>query len=264
MSDSLDFTSEGKHTRFFDCYIICGGSAFMAHRHMLCKIDMFDRLFNGDSGTHIGKPKCLILSEHEEHINIFLNHMYEGKFNHKDVDIIGIFSLFDHIGYFEAINKIINEVYMNLNLKDYTRLIEYITDNENVSAAINYKKIFKLYVTKCVDTDRLDLLATIKCRLFVINSILAGVKNNIKYVKILESLYKNIGEEILLSVTIDRFIDPESSYMCMYSDASKYIAEMNETSSVRNYLVMKYLGHLYTCDRMEASVICDTVDTFCL
>ena len=40
-----DFTLEDKHTKFFDCYILCRNSVFMCHRHILCKLDFFNNIF---------------------------------------------------------------------------------------------------------------------------------------------------------------------------------------------------------------------------
>ena len=67
---SLDFTVEGRHTKFFDCYIVCGESKFMAHRNILCKLDYFDTVFDGKFTVNEldSKPMCTVSDEYEHMI----------------------------------------------------------------------------------------------------------------------------------------------------------------------------------------------------
>ena len=43
MSEVLNFTVEAKHTKFFECYILCNDSKHMPNMNLLSKLDHFER-----------------------------------------------------------------------------------------------------------------------------------------------------------------------------------------------------------------------------
>ena len=242
----------------------------MAHRGVLCRLDYFDHIFDGNFTVNEldSKPMCTLPDEYENMIIILLNHMYTNNLDYKS-DIIKVFNLFeydtmkivllfDFIGWFDVVCLLINSFYVQKTFDKFIKVIEYITDKENILKTLEYKIIFTVFVGKCVDENRFDLIDTIK----YIDLDNIEIVDNIKYIKLLEYLCKIKGHEILSHVDIVRFIDPKSIYMCMYEKSMKYIAYMKKTSPVRNYLISQYMGHLYVCDKYHPQIICDTIYNF--
>ena len=140
------------------------------------------------------------MNDYEQYINILLNY----KLNYKDIDIMILVSLFDYIGYFDAICKLINEVYNHISFDDYILLIEYITDKENILTNIDYQKIVTLYITKCINLDRFDLSDTKHNKYINVDNM--KLNDNIKYIKLLEFVYITNGDKILSGIDITKFM----------------------------------------------------------
>ena len=191
MSYFVDFTIEGRHTKFFDCYVVCGESKFMSHRNMLCKLDFFDRIIYGklEVKEFDSKPMCTIPDEYEQYINILLNYMYNSELYYTDIDIMELISIFDYICHFDVVCKLINNVYEDLSFDEYNQLIEYITDKEKILTGIDYQKITTFHTDpykiteetingyNCKITDEIFTKLIKSCNLRTLKFIINNNKN---------------------------------------------------------------------------------------
>lgn len=150
MTDLVDFTVEGRHTKFYDTYIVCGSSTFMVSRNTLCRIDYFDRLFDGKFEIKEKNDKlcCTLDQQYESEINNFLNYLYYNKYDRNISD--EIIQLCDYIEYSDLLNKILDDV-KDMDALEYIKLIERfynIIGNNMEIAYIKYNKFFTRYSMK--------------------------------------------------------------------------------------------------------------------
>lgn len=180
MSDLVDFTVEGRHTKFYDTYIVCGSSTFMVSRNTLCRIDYFDRLFDGnlEIKEKNDKPCCTLDEQYETLINNFLNYLYYSKY---DGNTSGeLIELCDFIGYSDLLNKILEDV-KDMDALEYIYLIEqfyYIIGNNMQLDSIKYDKFFNNR-EDTMKEDVLEYIDSMEDTSFIKHYI---INNFIKYV----------------------------------------------------------------------------------
>ncbi|GAG93467.1 unnamed protein product, partial [marine sediment metagenome] len=200
-------------------------------------------------------PTCSIPDEYEQYINILLNYMYNSrKTYYNDIDIMKLVSLYDYIGWFDVVCLLIDTFYVQKTFEKFIEVIEYITDKENILINLKYKKIFTVFVGKCINEDRFDLIDTVDIKYIDLDDI--ETEDDIKYIKLLEYLYKINGDEILLRVDIDRLDDQSVKYKRMNTDTEKYILNMSKISPIKNYLLLQYM----VCNNNNNNIILSTIE----
>lgn len=242
MSDFVDFTVEGKHTKFFDCYIICGDDKFMTHRNMLCRLEYFDKIFDGHFKENKieNTPYCEFEEIYKNHINIFLNYLYYNKYTDDKV-IVGRIIFLDFIGYNEMITLLINS--NNLNSEELLFIIEYIKDKKDILNAPNNGKLYEKIVNIAFENEYLTVLDNMDIK------ILFKISNYtpLQYVKLIEYAYKKYGESICEYINIAKLeYEYEDDYEgTMDSDVEKYINKL-ESKMLASYLLVEFSKHYYS------------------
>ena len=99
-----------------------------------------------------------------------------------------------------------------------------------------------MYATKCIESDRFELIETINTNHVDIDNIV--IKDDIQYIKLLELLSKKNGDKIFANVQIKRFIYEGLGDYKMIKEIWDYIVNMDKTSSIKNYLIVKYIVYL--------------------
>ncbi len=260
MSELLDFTEEGKHTKYFDCYIKCGDHIFMFHRNALCIIDYFDSFFDekfkADKLNSV--PICTIPDKFSEYTNILLNIIYTKEININKHDIVEVINMFDYIGYHGIICDIINQI-SNIPYDDLDKIIKYIKGKEKILIKCDYSRIVSLFVNSCIniniiESDTFDIEEFVDINHIDIKNI--SMMRNKKHIKIIEYMYKIKGEEMLLSFDINKVITRKPTNTFVNHDAWMYIIRMRKLNPVRNYLIVQYVI-------LSKQIHPDNIDTNC-
>ncbi len=245
MSELLDFTKEGKHTKYFDCYVKCENTKYLFHRNVLCKTEYFDNFFNGkfELKKIDSVPMCSIPDTHSKYVSVLLNIIYTNKVDFNKCDIIGLIHMFDYISRFDIVCSMINQI-SDAPIDDLTTIIKYIKGKEKILTKCDYSRISSLFINKCIESGNFDVEKDVIIEYIDMETI--DVKEGIEHIKIIEYLYKIKGVQTLSYFDIERVVE-RNSYnkgINFINGTLDYIIDMDEFSLVRNYLIMQYMTFL--------------------
>lgn len=191
MTNFVDFTVEGRHTKFSDCYIISGTSTFITSRNILCRIDYFNKIFDGSFKTNKkdNKPYCTLDIKYENIINIFLNYLYYKKYTSTDNNVELLIELCDYIGYSDMIPIIFKNI-TDITSYEYVILIDRLY-NIIGPGHLKYIDYYKLSYSKyTINKDVLIYIRKMDDISFLKNYLIAH------YCKYLNSIYSNNSDII--------------------------------------------------------------------
>lgn len=165
--------------------------------------------------------------------------------------------LFDFLGDYDSVCKLISICHDNWSIDDFGQIIEYMIDRKHLLTTINYTKLITTYVSTLVNLDKLDHINNNTMKYIDYTKI--SIKDNINYIKVFECTLEERGEEILIHLHIGRLINRTDKKM--FEDVEKYIKNMKATSHIKNYILVKYYTYI-TTKQNNHKIVIETIKNY--
>ena len=242
MSEVLDFSVEGKHTKFFDCYILSEDVKYMANMNLLSKLDHFERYFDGIFvKTLNSKPIYRFEKEHQKFINQLLTILYTGNYIFDD-NVKDSIYFYDYIGFNDMISQIINR-YKDYNYIEVIHVIKFIEDKEDILTNINYHEIYDRHIQLCLKNNNYNSLDKVDIKYIDLKRH-EIFDNHVIYIKLVEYLYKRLGDSILYQINIP-YLSKSTNDLILQTNVNEYIKSLDNNSPVKMYIIIKQIKRIH-------------------